>query len=391
MQRGIWGVVLALAFVFVANDALAQRRGGSFGGSRFGSRSRSSSTGSRSTGSRSYGSRSTGSRSYGTTTPSYGSGTRSTPSGTTTTTPTYGGGSRGTTTTGSYGTRSRPRASRRGGGCGWGMGGGLCCLLIVVGGVGLLVVSRMRKGASGGATGGTYAGPDAMHVHRLSLGIDWRARREVQGTLQRLAETGDTTSEQGLAHLLRETVLALRRAELSWLYVSQESHGPMSPQDAEQRFQQSATSARAAYQTELVRGAGGEVHTQDAPEMRANPNEGEGTVVVHLIVAAERPLQGLQAPDADQIRAALDNRAAVTAQQLVALEVVWSPADENDRMSTAELEQFYPDMRLIDPNSIAGRLFCTYCKGPFAMELLQCPHCGAPAEASQDNRTPPGA
>ena len=60
-------------------------------------------------------------------------------------------------------------------------------------------------------------------------------------------------------------------------------------------------------------------------------------------------------------------------------------------MSTAELEQFYPDMRLIDPNSIAGRLFCTYCKGPFAMELLQCPHCGAPAEASQDNRTPPGA
>ena len=387
MHRGIWGAIIALALVFVANDALAQRRGGSFGGSRFGSRSRSSSSGSRSSGSRSYGSSSSSRRSYGSGTtsspssPSYGSGS-TTPS----TRPSYGTPPR---TTGAGGLGTRSRASRRGGGCGWGLGGGLCCFLLVAGGLGLLVFSRVRKGAPPSVS--SHVGQDAMHVHRLSLGIDWRARREMQDTLKRLAETGDTQSEQGLAHLLRETVLALRRAELSWLYVSQESFGPLSPQQAEQRFQQIATRARAAYQTERVRGAGGEVVTQDAPEMRAHPNDGEGTVVVHLVVAAERPLQALQSPDAAQIRMALDNRSAVTAQQLVALEVVWSPADENDRMSTAELEQFYPEMKLIDPNSIAGRLFCTYCKGPFAMELLTCPHCGAPAEESQHNRTPPGA
>ena len=74
---------------------------------------------------------------------------------------------------------------------------------------------------------------------------------------------------------------------------------------------------------------------------------------------------------------------------MVALEVVWSPAAENDRMSTAELEQFYPEMKLIDPNSIAGRVFCAYCNGPFPAELLNCPHCGAPAEASKDRKTPP--
>ena len=94
-------------------------------------------------------------------------------------------------------------------------------------------------------------------------------------------------------------------------------------------------------------------------------------------------------PDATQIRNALSDRGAVLPQHMVALEVIWSPAAENDRMSTSELEQNYPELKLIDPNSIAGRIFCAYCSGPFPMELLNCPHCGAPAEASKDRRQPP--
>ena len=81
--------------------------------------------------------------------------------------------------------------------------------------------------------------------------------------------------------------------------------------------------------------------------------------------------------------------ACMSETMMLALEVVWSPAAENDRMSTAELEQFYPEMKLIDPNSIAGRVFCAYCNGPFPAELLTCPHCGAPADASKDRKTPP--
>ena len=262
---------------------------------------------------------------------------------------------------------------------------GIVALAVVVN------IFRKKGGAGGGLQAGNYSGPDAMHVSRLSLGIDWRARRELQETLKRLAQTGDTNSPQGLANLLRETALALRRAELSWLYISQETFGPLSPQNAEQQFNQIAMRARAQFQTETIRGAGGNVHQQQGAAMRAHKNEGEGTVVVHLVIGSYRPLQAMQAPDANQIRMALDNRAALTANQLGALEVIWSPSDENDRMSTAELEQNYPDLSLIDPKSIAGRIFCSYCQGPFAMELLTCPHCGAPAEASQNNRAPRGA
>lgn len=372
-------VTVALLVLLLASPALAQQTGGSFGGGGFNRRSSSSSTGSRSAGSGSSwgsGSRSRSGSAWG----GSSSRSRSSRAGSTSTSRTYddsrpsGGGY--ASSTGSGGGTSP-------------LGGGLCCLLAFVGVLGFFfVVNRKKSAAATAALGGgapsTYAGPNAMYVGRLSVGVDWRARRDLQATLTRLAQSGDTSSPQGLANLLREVVLALRRAELSWLYASHEIAGPLSQRSAEQRFNQLTVGARASFQHELVRNAS----TTAAPAMQANASEGEGTVVVHLIIAAYRPLAAVTSPDAGSIRMALDNRAALTADQLGALEVVWSPAAEDDRMSTAELEQLYPDMRLIDPNSIAGRIFCSYCRGPFAMELLTCPHCGAPAETSRENRSP---
>ncbi len=390
-----WAVLCVFALALVAAPALAQSTGGSFGGGGFNRRSGSSGS---SGGSWGGGGSSSGSSwgSSGSSGSSWGSGSRRSSSSS------WGNSGSSGSSWGNSGSSSSSPGSYSGGsggGCGVGLGG-LCCLLVIGGVFALVIFTRKKPTGSGpnaslgsgpmgsGVGAPSYFGPDAMHVSQLSIGVDWRARRQLQETLTRLAQTGDTQSPQGLANLLRETVLALRRAELSWLYVAQKTLGPFSPQVAEQHFNQLTTGARAAFQHELVRGAGGQVATMNAPEMRANANEGEGTVVVHLIIAAYRPLAALQSPDANQLRMALDNRAALTADQLAVLEVVWSPAAENDRMSTAELEQFYPDMRLIDPNSIAGRIFCTYCRGPFAMELLTCPHCGAPAEASQNNRSP---
>ena len=62
-----------------------------------------------------------------------------------------------------------------------------------------------------------------------------------------------------------------------------------------------------------------------------------------LVVVARRGLTTVSnLEDAGQIRAALQERGALDADSLVALEVVWSPAAENDRMSSAEHEQNYP-------------------------------------------------
>ncbi len=322
----------------------------------------------------------------------------------------YGGGSYG-----GYGGYSGGYGSYSGGGGGGSLGcGGTCCVGFVIAIVVIIMIIQQRRqgggmyqgppvgGGPGGfnpggfnpmappmAPGGGYMGPNAMYVTQISIGLDWRARAQLQQQLMQLAQTGDTRSPQGLAHLLNETVLSLRRNEMSWLYASYKDTGGHAPQNAQGVFQQLANEARSRFRSELVRGASGQVSSTNAPEMRAREDEGKGTVVVSIVLATRRPMQGFQVADANAIRTALSDRGAVQAQQMVALEVVWSPAAENDRMSTAELEQFYPEMKLIDPNSIAGRVFCAYCNGPFPAELLTCPHCGAPAEASKDRKTPP--
>jgi len=114
----------------------------------------------------------------------------------------------------------------------------------------------------------------------------------------------------------------------------------------------------------------------------ARAEEGAGVVVATLIVAARNELLDLTNPhDADELRMALRALSAMQGNPLVALEVVWSPAEENVRMSTAEQESLSPELSRLDTGSAAGRVFCASCGGPYATELGECPHCGAPRPA----------
>lgn len=344
MMRGVLAAAVALFLFLLGAPAWAQSTGGSFGGGSFGSSGGSSSSSS-----------SSGSSS-GSSGSSWGSSSSSSSSS-------YGGGS---------------------------MPGGL---LVIA--VGFLVVLMVVGIAAQTAKSSAVAEPAAvfeaeMHTSELAIGVDWRARAELQEGLARMAASGDTATEAGRAKLLGEAALALRRAELSWLYVGYQELGWLAPSAAERAFRNSAADARARFRRELVRNADGVV-TEAAPgELAARPEEGPGLIVVTVVTVARRKLRAVtDLRDAASIRAALDDRCSVAADQLVAFEVVWSPAAEDDRMSSAELEQHYPDLSLIDPATIAGRVFCSYCQGPLPMELLRCPHCGA-AVADEPPAAPDG-
>ncbi|HKE16804.1 MAG TPA: DUF1517 domain-containing protein [Kofleriaceae bacterium] len=343
MRRTVSVWAIALVVVGFAAPAWSQSTGGSFGGGSFSSGSSSSSSSSSSSYS------SSGSSSWGS---SGSSGS-------------YGGGV----------------------GC---TDGEFAVIMLVVGFTILMatisgLVNRAKSPAV--TPEGEMFGEPRMHGSALELGLDWRARAELQAALARMATSGDTATEEGRARLLGETALALRRGELSWLYVGYQDLGWNQPSDAEVAFRKAAGGARARFRRELVRNAGGQVTTGAAPsDLSARRDEGPGLIVVTVIAVARRELRAIDDPrQAASIRAALEDRGAVGASELVAFEVVWSPAAEEDRMSSAELEQHYPELALIDPASIAGRVFCSYCSGPFPMELLKCPHCGAPVEPK-----PPG-
>ncbi|MCB9661119.1 MAG: DUF1517 domain-containing protein [Sandaracinaceae bacterium] len=263
------------------------------------------------------------------------------------------------------------------GGSGDGFSALCCCFIIFVLMAAVMLLSRFR---SGDAVRGTVPSTNRIDVSGLMLAIDWRARKHVQGQLERLAREGDTSTRDGLARMARETALALRRAELSWLYGSVLNALPAAPQDAERVFRRAAAEARAKFRYELIRNSDGSSRVSSAPTQRSSREEGEGVVVVTLLVAAHRELIDVaDVTNANEVRHLLDQVIALDGESLAVLEVIWSPADDADRMSTAELEVLYPDLRRINEETVAGRVFCAYCAAPFAKELNTCPHCGAPA------------
>jgi uncharacterized membrane protein len=263
-----------------------------------------------------------------------------------------------------------------GGGSSSGGGGGMMLAII------LIVLVFMLVGASGRRA--TSVAADTLYLSSLMLGIDWHARGALQKKFAALAARKLGGTAEGRVKMLHEVVLALTRAELSWLYVAFEP-AALAPAEAESRFLAACNKARSRFRRELIRNEGSELMAEEPGAVAIRPEEGLGTVVVSLILVTRRPLSGKAGmSDAAEIRAALSDRAAVTSADLVAVEVVWSPAAEDDRMSTSELEQHYPELVVIDPKSIAGRIFCPYCGGAFAMELLNCPHCGA---AVADSKT----
>ena len=353
---------------------LAQQTGGSFGGSRWGSGSSGSSGSSRPSSGSSWGG-------GGSSRPSYGGSYGSRPS--------YG--SSGSSYGGSYGS-----GSYSGGGGGGGLGiGGFCILAFIILVVVIIALVGKRNNTNSvqfyppppmGGAGGYGAPPGAFTPETFSLGalaiaFDGRARRQVQSALDGIAAQVNFNAPDGLdqaAQLVSQTLTQyLDAAFMTHHAVSQ----PMPMQATQQQFQQAVDTERGRFVVETVRADTGGVRKINAPSSTGRAEEGDGFVVVTLLVArrgdlnAFRPITG-RADLAHDLQVLLAQAGPQKAMQ--AMEVVWQPSDPNDVMSSAEMAVVFPTLKPIAPDARVGRQACAYCKSMFAGELRQCPNCGAP-------------
>jgi uncharacterized membrane protein len=210
----------------------------------------------------------------------------------------------------------------------------------------------------------------------LRLGLDARVRPFVQKELDRIARRADTATKVGLGTTLQEIALMLRRVRGAWVYGGADNHDLRDRIEARAVFQRQVADARAAFQHERVRNAGGVITVDDAAPPRADA--ADGLVLVTLVVAARQHLYTVtDIGDGEQLARALDVLAALAPERLVAMEAVWTPADPGERLTSVALEQrahVFP----IDGARV-GKVICAYCRGPFPAEQMTCPHCGAPA------------
>lgn len=362
LRRWIYLFALTLFIALLQGPlGMAQRTGGSFGGARWGSggSSRPSYGGGGGGGYR----------------PSYGGGGYR---------PSYGGGGGGVyiPSGGGYGTHTSS-----------GGGGSLSCVCLFVFLLFVLVIGANLMGrknpqplSSGmpmgdGNFGGTYT-PETFSLGALAIAFDATARAQVQGEMDRLAQSFNVANNPAaLPQLAAGTADVLSRfLDAAWMTHHAISEGlPMNT--TQEQFEKAVEQERGRYMIELVRADAGGVRKVDAPKSKARAEEGGGFVVVTLMIARRGRISGWR-PITDRNSLAHNLRALLMAgDQLQAFECVWVPADPNDVMSSAEMAVKFPTLRPIAPDARVGRRACGYCKSVYAAELQRCPNCGAPPTA----------
>lgn len=286
---------------------------------------------------------------------SFGGSSRSSPSfggGASRSSPSYGGGGYG-------GTRYIPvPIPIGGGGYGGGYGGGgyyrtssggggvflaLIVILIFAGAVYFLVRwQAARKGAEA----------DKLVVGRYDFGVQAMAR-DMQDRLEAMAARVDTSSSEGLASMLREVALELRRHIEHIAFASAQLHGALAREAAEQQFLMIAGDARSQYGREVVRADQQGVRRQQKEIATDGIRDEDGQLamaeffVVTVIVAVRGVQLVARVDDAQQLQQALATLTGIPPASLEAVEVVWSPASKSDAMDRDDMALRYPALMSI--------------------------------------------
>lgn len=173
-------------------------------------------------------------------------------------------------------------------------------------------------------------------VRRLSVGFGPAARPALQRDLDAMAAAADVGTDPGRLDALRRVAARLhadRSAATHALLVD----ALRSLDDAPPFFDAMAEELRGRYPTETRRNA------VSAPAAVEGDPAIPGHLVVSLVMGAVGRLPPLAAGDRAQLAAALDALASLDAV-LVALEVIWSPSVDADRMSLTAMNDRYPEL-----------------------------------------------
>lgn len=225
--------------------------------------------------------------------------------------------------------------------------GGLFTLLIFIA-IANVVVRGLRGATSEDDYGAPVGGSNPpVAIAKLQVGLLAQAR-ELQDDLNRLAATADTGSTEGLAKLLQETTLALLRHPDYWAYATSEDKQTRLL-NAEQEFNRYTLSARSRFSAETLSNVNNQL-TQAEPKalLTGDTDQAPGEYILATVVVAT---QGkLDLPDiysSADLRQALSQIGAVSGENLLAVEVLWTPQQSGETLSGDELIAQYPELKLI--------------------------------------------
>ncbi|XP_010550212.1 PREDICTED: uncharacterized protein LOC104821125 [Tarenaya hassleriana] len=219
------------------------------------------------------------------------------------------------------------------------VGGFSSLSLILVGFAAFVLVSGFLSDRS---EDGVLTATEKTSVIKLQAGL-LGLGRTLQQDLNRLAEVADTSTSEGLSYVLTETTLALLRHPDYCISAYSSVDVKRSAEEGEKRFNQLSIEERGKFDEETLVNVNS-IKRQSSTMQRASGFSNE-YIVVTILVAAEGVHKLPSINGSVDLKEALQKLGSIPRNKIMAVEVLWTPQNENDALSERELLEDYPLLR----------------------------------------------
>ena len=245
------------------------------------------------------------------------------------------------------GTGTRASSFLIGPGFGYGMmgpgmyfgGGGIMNIIFLMMMVTFIMNALQSATARGGMGDGFTAGGDSISVVKIQVGLLGTARA-LQRDLERIADKADTSSPEGLHYVLEETVLALLRNPEYCVYGYATTKTCRGPEQAEETFNDFSLDERGKFEKETLVNVNARKKT--AAVGGAPSDDTNDYILVTILAACDGGVKIPEITDSTALKTALKRLGAVRVDALQAVEVLWTPQEVGDALTSDELLRDYP-------------------------------------------------
>ncbi|MBD2387529.1 DUF1517 domain-containing protein [Cylindrospermum sp. FACHB-282] len=239
----------------------------------------------------------------------------------------------------------------------WGIGGGFGSVfsILIFLAIANFLVQSFRRNTGNSTEEADYNSNSTVAITRLQVGLLAQARG-LQTELNHIAETADTNTPEGRAEILQEASLALLRHPEYWVYAGGGTQ-QAKLNAAESQFNRLSLAERSKFSEETLSNVNNQLKAALAKEALPpaeldNPtrliSEGPGEYLIVTLLAATLGKLGIPPINsADDLRQALRIIGSLPSEQLLAMEVLWTPQAEGDTLTSDDLFAEYPDLKLV--------------------------------------------
>lgn len=221
---------------------------------------------------------------------------------------------------------------------GFGIGGGSSFLVLLLGFLAFFFISGFLTDRT---QSNLFSSTSKTSVLKLQVGLLGMAR-SLQQDLDRIAERADTSTPAGLHHILTETVLSLLRHPDYCISGYSSADVKRDSEAGEKLFNELSLEERAKFDEETIVNVNNIFRRGPSKAKSGFNNE---YIVVTVLVAAEGEIKLPAINSNADLKEALRKLGSIPKDQTLAVEVLWTPQDQNDTLSERELLRDYPLLR----------------------------------------------